>query len=240
MADVSALTNRSIRSIHTELEFLADLNLISQDALQKIHGLLPSVNAISSSTTQAKEKWTPAAAVAALVPPKPALPIRAPKSPTPTASAVVPAPAIPPPPDYDTSKMIVTAEYEYSSDTPGDLQLKVGDTVVVSQHTDKDWWSGRCTRTGQEGWFPRNRVVIVSDGDKKGLNEKKADDNMMMNVAHNRGDNSGFSGSSSGDQEDKGKSKFGEQGKKFGSKLGNAAIFGAGATIGGKIVNGIF
>jgi hypothetical protein len=29
-------------------------------------------------------------------------------------------------------------------------------------------------------------------------------------------------------------------GKKFGKKLGNAAIFGAGATIGGKIVNGIF
>lgn len=31
-----------------------------------------------------------------------------------------------------------------------------------------------------------------------------------------------------------------EQGKKFGKKLGNAAIFGAGATIGGNIVNSIF
>jgi hypothetical protein len=35
-------------------------------------------------------------------------------------------------------------------------------------------------------------------------------------------------------------SKVEQQGKKFGKKLGNAAIFGAGATIGGKIVNGIF
>lgn len=35
-------------------------------------------------------------------------------------------------------------------------------------------------------------------------------------------------------------SKFEENGKKFGKKMGNAAIFGAGATIGSNIVNGIF
>jgi len=34
-------------------------------------------------------------------------------------------------------------------------------------------------------------------------------------------------------------SKFNTQGKKFGKKLGNAAIFGAGASIGSNIVNGI-
>jgi hypothetical protein len=35
-------------------------------------------------------------------------------------------------------------------------------------------------------------------------------------------------------------SKMEANGKKFGKKLGNAAIFGAGATIGGNIVNSIF
>jgi len=35
-------------------------------------------------------------------------------------------------------------------------------------------------------------------------------------------------------------SKLEEHGKKFGKKMGNAAIFGAGATIGSNIVNGIF
>lgn len=35
-------------------------------------------------------------------------------------------------------------------------------------------------------------------------------------------------------------SKLEEHGKKFGKKMGNAAIFGAGATIGSKVVNGIF
>ncbi|EQL03545.1 SH3 domain protein [Ophiocordyceps sinensis CO18] len=37
-----------------------------------------------------------------------------------------------------------------------------------------------------------------------------------------------------------GDSKMGGMGKKIGKKLGNAAIFGAGATIGGNIVNSIF
>lgn len=37
-----------------------------------------------------------------------------------------------------------------------------------------------------------------------------------------------------------GGSKMGEHGKKFGKKLGNAAIFGAGATIGSNLVNSIF
>lgn len=37
-----------------------------------------------------------------------------------------------------------------------------------------------------------------------------------------------------------GGSKMGEMGKKIGGKFGNAAIFGAGATFGGNIVNSIF
>jgi hypothetical protein len=35
-------------------------------------------------------------------------------------------------------------------------------------------------------------------------------------------------------------SKGAEMGKKFGRKLGNAAIFGAGATLGADVVNSIF
>lgn len=43
-----------------------------------------------------------------------------------------------------------------------------------------------------------------------------------------------------GQQQEGGGSKFSEGGKKIGKKLGNAAIFGAGATIGSNIVNSIF
>lgn len=41
-------------------------------------------------------------------------------------------------------------------------------------------------------------------------------------------------------QEQRKPSKLEEHGKKFGKKMGNAAIFGAGATLGSNIVNGIF
>lgn len=41
-------------------------------------------------------------------------------------------------------------------------------------------------------------------------------------------------------QQGGGGGKAGEMGKKFGKKLGNAAIFGAGASIGSNIVNSIF
>ncbi|KAF3357305.1 Acetolactate synthase small subunit [Verticillium dahliae VDG1] len=37
-----------------------------------------------------------------------------------------------------------------------------------------------------------------------------------------------------------GAGKAKEYGEKFGKKLGNAAIFGAGATLGGNLVNSIF
>lgn len=47
-------------------------------------------------------------------------------------------------------------------------------------------------------------------------------------------------GSMSTTVEGKAPSKLEENGKKFGKKIGNAAIFGAGATIGSNIVNGIF
>jgi hypothetical protein len=49
-----------------------------------------------------------------------------------------------------------------------------------------------------------------------------------------------IAGSSAGQPEGRKYSKLEENGKKFGKKMGNAAIFGAGATIGSNIVNGIF
>lgn len=58
--------------------------------------------------------------------------------------------------------------------------------------------------------------------------------NMPVEVAHGGGQNGAVQGQN-GEP-----SKFETQGKKFGKKLGNAAIFGAGASIGGNIVNSIF
>jgi hypothetical protein len=43
-----------------------------------------------------------------------------------------------------------------------------------------------------------------------------------------------------GNGQGKAPGKFEENGKKIGKKLGNATIFGAGATIGSNLVNSIF
>jgi len=85
---------------------------------------------------------------------------------------------------------------------------------------------------GKEGWVPKNRITPATAEDIAN-NEKKVknpphDINMMTNVAHGSAPNSGFSAPQPPQQqEEKGKDKLEENGKKFGSKLGNAAIFGA-------------
>lgn len=86
-----------------------------------------------------------------------------------------------------------------------------------------DWWKGRNERTGLEGIFPRNYVKVED------VKQPSNYGNMPMDVAQ------GQPGQADGQP-----SKGQEMGKKFGKKLGNAAIFGAGATMGSNLVNSIF
>jgi LAS seventeen-binding protein 1/2 len=104
-----------------------------------------------------------------------------------------------------------------------------------------DWAKGRNERTGEEGIFPRSYVTILSEKTGggppalPGRNQTPASSygNMPLDVAQGQQNVNGDGNTGGG-------SKFNEQGKKFGKKLGNAAIFGAGASIGSNIVNGIF
>ena len=83
-----------------------------------------------------------------------------------------------------------------------------------------DWAKGRNERTGQEGIFPRSYVNIL---DEKSLvsmapppptpQQTSSYGNMPLDVSQSAGGGGG------------GGSKFDEQGKKFGKKLGNAGMF---------------
>lgn len=103
--------------------------------------------------------------------------------------------------------------------------------MLVLKKENEEWWSGRVIDSttnepkGDAGIFPCAYVEAVKE--EKG---------------HVSGDmGTGFLNNSFGGSGNNGEpSKAETQGKKFGKKLGNAAIFGAGATLGGKIVNGIF
>jgi LAS seventeen-binding protein 1/2 len=94
-------------------------------------------------------------------------------------------------------------------------------------------WRGRNERTGLEGIFPRSYVNIVEEKRPQAVSPHVSSyGNVPLDVSQ--------SSNAMTLAEGKKPSKFEENGKKFGKKMGNAAIFGAGATIGSNIVNGIF
>ncbi|KIW54036.1 hypothetical protein PV05_06428 [Exophiala xenobiotica] len=218
-----ALTNRSLRTIRTELEFLADSSIISPEQLSSILSQLPAqtplhaplhapVNGSTNtpveqfSNMSLKEHYTP-----------------------------VPTPAPLPPPAYVQTPQILsvaTALYAYSPTDAGDLALQQGDRIQVTEHMNNDWWRGRNERTNMEGIFPRSYVNVIDEKGRPPLQPQPSDyGNMPLQVAQG-----GMTPGADGRKY----SKLEEHGKKFGKKMGNAAIFGAGATIGSNIVNGIF
>ena len=153
----------------------------------------------------------------------------------------------PPPPAYNQPPMppagpsvlaSAVSLYAYSPSDAGDLALAPQDRVQIHEYMNADWAKGRNERTGQEGIFPRSYVRVEEKGlQSQGpppVREGMGYGNVPMQVATEPV--GGQPGQAVGGQP----SKFQEGGKKFGKKLGNAAIFGAGATIGGNIVNSIF
>jgi hypothetical protein len=138
--------------------------------------------------------------------------------------------------------------YRYAE--PEDCNFEVGDTIAVYEYMNADWWLGKNVRTGKEGVFPVTYVQVQTNPPPAShYGDEKKNDYPGMVQQQNQGPPPGPSNPYNSDvppmqiaeQPSEGKpGKGGEMGKKFGKKLGNAAIFGAGATIGGNIVNSIF
>ncbi|RPB19981.1 hypothetical protein L211DRAFT_842195 [Terfezia boudieri ATCC MYA-4762] len=249
MDDLTAIAvrNRSIRAIQLELEYLAEARIITADIFRQISSLLPEpAKADTSAFTlpvaaPAPLKRDNIAVVKSCIPEKQQT-IKESQQETPPSYT----PNDPKPPFH------CQAAWDYNqppNNKEGDLTFTEGQYILVSRKDNGLWWSGQIIdeHTGQPigdmGLFPVNHVEVV-DENPIVLEEKKPPlpvrasaskphgKNMMMNVAHGN--------SNAAPAEDKGKIKLQENGTKFGKKLGNAAIFGAGATIGGKIVSGIF
>ncbi|MCJ1383817.1 hypothetical protein MMC17_006931 [Xylographa soralifera] len=216
-----AIANRSLRTIRTELEFLADTSLLSASQLSSILALLPDPSSSASSTTQ---------------PPTTSLGNLSISEKQPT-SFYPPSPSPGPPPAYASPPSLAKASalYAYAPTEAGDLALLPNDRIQVLEFMNAEWAKGRNERTGQEGIFPRSYVSILEEK-HAGMVPPPATPQQNNNYG-----NMPLAVSQSGAGGDgAGRSKFDENGKKFGKKLGNAAIFGAGASIGGKIVGSIF
>jgi LAS seventeen-binding protein 1/2 len=148
-----------------------------------------------------------------------------------------------------------TALYRYAE--PEDCTFEVGDQISVFEYMNADWWLGKNLRTGKEGVFPVNYVQVQQNpapipspaqghyGNEK-ANGYGGYPGQQSQGFPPPGPSNPYDSSAPPmavanqptDHKQPGKGQ--EMGKKFGKKLGNAAIFGAGATIGGNIVNSIF
>ncbi|KAG0639356.1 SH3 domain-containing protein [Tuber brumale] len=248
--NMAALTNRSLRNVVSELEFLADTNVISATTFRTIIEQLPAVGAGSSiSATIPAPGPVPHTSTPAIPHPTFSPP---PSAKTPLSEKYLPiatqAPPSPPaPPSYTPTALVLslaTAEWAFTGTEKGDLSFGAGDTIEVLEKIKDDWWKGRVAGgNGEIGLFPSSYVkeTRVLAGKEKpplpslppraGSSGYGPGGNMMTDVAH---------GNSGQQQQEGGGGVVGKNGEKFGKKLGNAAIFGAGATIGTRIVNGIF
>ncbi|KAG7807545.1 hypothetical protein KL921_004303 [Ogataea angusta] len=128
------------------------------------------------------------------------------------------------------------ALYDYKPQQPEDLELRAGDKITVIEKVSTAWWRG--SLRGRTGMFPANYVKLLGMAPTPAATpqpyqqlpispmyapQQQPEEYTPMTVA----------GQPQGGQHN---AVF----KKFGSKLGNAAIFGAGATIGSDLVNSIF
>ncbi|KAJ5197929.1 uncharacterized protein N7498_007046 [Penicillium cinerascens] len=245
------MTTRSLRIVRNELEFLVDTSIITPSQLNSILSQLPDEADARAALARQQPRQTSPLQPAPL--PEPVQPVptqlpQAPYSPPTTQMSNTSfnekaqlhnqyaSPSPQPPPAYPQVPPILslaTALYAYTPTDAGDLALSPNDRVQVIEHMNDDWWRGRNERTGMEGIFPRAYVNVIDEKAAAAMPPPQSSyGNMPLDVSQ--------SGSSVNPSDPAQKSKFEQGGKKFGKKLGNAAIFGAGASVGSNIVNSIF
>ncbi|KAM4064996.1 SH3 domain-containing protein [Hirsutella rhossiliensis] len=258
-------TNRSLRNIKTELENLLEKGVIDEAVFDNIHAALPQESPLSgplrTATGASNAASSPAQNAATATaeqqqqPPTQAFQNLAVHADS--AKSASPAPPCyedtPPPnvPQRNNAKPVLVharALYPYVASDGRDLSFEKDDRIAVHERLNQDWWLGQNQRTGQEGIFPR--TYVLEEADQKGVpppapyaqpqygypppQQQNPYNASVPPMAVADGGQPAQGGGGGGD------SKVGGMGKKFGKKLGNAAIFGAGATIGGNIVNSIF
>ncbi|KAI1100990.1 SH3-domain-containing protein [Jackrogersella minutella] len=252
-------TNKSLRLIKNELELLLEKGVLTDDVFDTFHRMLPAETSLSGAPT-------PSARTSSVASPPPhSPPVNAmanlaisqnpSHNPAPPAYHATGPPSLPartgPPPPPPSKPIIAHAKalYKYQAADDRDLSFERDDKIAVFEYMNDDWWMGRNSRTNAEGIFPKNYVELEN-------NEKASFYAPQQPVYASPGPvpagNGGYPPPPQAQNpynanvppmavaQGKTPSKLEEGGKKVGKKLGNAAIFGAGATIGSNLVNSIF
>lgn len=281
------LINRSLTTIRTELEFLHDSEVITEQLYNALIESLPPKYQKDMKAWDLDKLKTEADDN------------KKTKAPTSTDSITdgLASTSINPPvkPERLQSKALgyCKAIYDYQAQEGEDLGLKKDDIIAVVEHLSEDWWKGykKGTSANAAGVFPSNYVNVISQQEfdfasspehravpPPFKNEKASYDANAQSAAPpppqydqtqmapltqqpSYGGYSQYPPQSTNyyppQQYSPQPQAYQPQGqpvqvaapeqagqhshmRKFGGKLGNAAIFGAGATIGSDIVNSIF
>jgi LAS seventeen-binding protein 1/2 len=263
------LTCADADALPQELEHLLEKGVVNDTVFDDIMRILPTESSLSSAATPASRQAAvaspppaPTNAMANLALNQNPSPSPAPPSYNSTGPPSLPVRNNGPPAPPPTKPVIANARalYKYTAADDRDLSFERDDRVQVFEYMNDDWWMGRNVRTGAEGIFPKNYVEIDYAAPPPGgfANEKAGFYAPPPGAGAGAGGNlpppqqnpynanvppmavAEGSGGQAAQQNGEGGGKAGQMGKKFGKKLGNAAIFGAGATLGGNLVNSIF
>ncbi|KAH3680423.1 hypothetical protein WICMUC_000354 [Wickerhamomyces mucosus] len=225
-----------------ELEFLLDSNVITQNFFNQIVSKLPDRYKEGSSPID----------FASL---SPVAPVSVPQV-APTLDTYSSQPT-------SQNSEYCEAIYDYNAQQSEDISLRKGDKITVIAKLSQDWWKGEAN--GKVGMFPSNYVkpsFRQSSPAPSYNQEYQSSSNsphfpQQQQLYAPQAQQQQFYYQSPQPQQQQlqpqpqaqqvvvqqdqqqhhnGSAAF----KRFGSKLGNAAIFGAGATIGSDLVNSIF
>lgn len=206
-----ALINRSLANIRTELDFLLENKVISRDLYNEFNNRLPK-----DANSRSKIKKT---------------------------------------------KKFVEAIYPYEPQQSGDLRLNIGDKIEILEDLSENWSKGRCN--GQIGVFPSNYVKPLNNYNNDNKNANNNNNNNSVNrpsapLPNKQSGNNGkfsnhhnsytqispppsYTPSPSPQQQQKPQKKHDHKLlHQFGSRLGNAIIWGAGSRLGQDLVNSAF
>ncbi|KAK6463072.1 hypothetical protein DFJ63DRAFT_103256 [Scheffersomyces coipomensis] len=252
------LINRSLTTIKTELEFLKDSDVITEGLYEKLLQSIPSKyqkdqepwgvdklglsNGSNEPTRSETDKLSEKLSQTTIAPP-----------------------AYPPAPNPEKILTYCRVIYDFQAQQKEDLELKKGEKVIVTEHLSADWWKGYRKGSDPEkgtGVFPSNYVTIISEQEYNSNNDvRNAAPVPSPQPLSQQPSYGGYAQyppqptnyyppqqyqqpptpeQSQQQPQPQPQHHTSDQFKKFGSKLGNAAIFGAGATIGSDLINSIF
>lgn len=246
-----------------ELETLLEKGVLDDNAFDSIHAILPQESPLSgplrttanttgngeSAKPEQSSSDEPASAPSAFE----KLDLLS-KSPAPPSYEDTTPPNLP---SRDAKPVIAYARalYRYAASDARDVGFEKDDQIHVHEYMNQDWWMGRNVRTGQEGIFPQAYVLVESE---KKVQSPYPPEQQLWPPPEGQQPTYGYppgppreqnpydanappmAVANGGQPSEHHHGKAEEYGKRFGKRLGHAAIFGAGATLGGKVVNSIF